>query len=369
MGRLPNGCTRRKDGRLEYRFTLAGRRRSVYGHTAEECLAKADALRLDASQRATGGSVTVREYFYTWLNGRAHTIRESTNRGYRERWKRVDAYIGDKRICDLTRRDILHAQAAMRARYGTASVNMSVKIIRAICRSAVMDGLIDSDPSVGVSGLKRTEPKATATIHRALTLEEQNTFMRTAKAFSYFYPLYALMLQTGMRCGEALALSWRDIDTDKRLIHVTKTVTRNLDGKFVIGSAPKTESSNRDIPLTPPMEATLAEQRRIMAEAHGIDAVRDDRRIFLGKLKPGIVIPPAEIYANVRLMTKKAGMRRISTHTLRDTFATRAIEQGMPPNTLKEILGHSSIAMTMDLYAQVMDDEKRRAMESIRIVV
>ena len=71
----------------------------------------------------------------------------------------------------------------------------------------------------------------------------------------------------------------------------------------------------------------------------------------------------------VMTVSKRAGIERISTHALRDTFATRAIESGMNPQTLKEILGHASYSMTMDLYAHVMGETKTREMNLIKISV
>lgn len=371
MGRLPRGFARRTDGRLEYRFTLAGRRRSAYGHSIKECIEKADAMRLKAAQGVKVGAdvITVGQYFDEWIETRSHAIRPATLKNRRGSFARIAPYVADIRLKDLDRRDILHAQAELAKRYCTSTVNMAVNAVKALCRAAVADRILVYDPGAGIQQLRRKEQKATQTIHRALTLEEQALFMRTALERSYYYPLYAFMLQTGVRCGEALALTWDDIDNIHGLIHVTKTITLGEDKRPTVGMLPKTSAGCRDIPLTDGIRDALAEQRRRIIATHGIAFAHLDCRIFLGLLKPERILDSTAILQNMDTVTTAAGMRHIGTHTLRDTFATRAIEQGMQPNTLKEILGHANIAMTMDLYAQVMDSEKQEAMQALRIVV
>lgn len=243
--------------------------------------------------------------------------------------------------------------------------NGVLRTLKIILTDAVCDEIIVKSPADGVKALKETE-KATETYHRALTEQEQKDFMQEIKS-DYYYEFVALLLCTGMRSGEAAALAWSDIDYKQNVIHVTKTVTFNEDGTATIGS-PKSESGKRDIPLNDTIRSILSSQRKKL----GNILPMNNNRVFVsvyGGIIHNRAVNKAISGALSRLRDHGKEIEHFTAHALRDTFATRFIEQGGNPQTLKTILGHSSLAMTMDLYSHVLPNTKQQEMDNLKIVL
>ena len=180
--------------------------------------------------------------------------------------------------------------------------------------------------------------------------------------------LFLFLLSTGVRIGEATALTWFDINFDKAEININKTVARVEDG-FIISNSAKTESSNRMIPITKDLERILKdqfEQNQILFGSKCIYVFPNNRGGFANY--NGV---NNSIRAIIKNINKDSPFifPHFTAHAFRDTFATRCIEQGMQPQTLKTILGHSSLKMTMDLYAHVMPNTKHEELSKIRFVV
>ena len=194
-----------------------------------------------------------------------------------------------------------------------------------------------------------------------LSRSEQALFFEHAEN-SYLYPLFQLLLRTGLRSGEARALRPCDIDFEKRILHITKTLKyQSKVGYFE--DSPKTRSSYRDIPLT---EGTLS-----LLRAHIQAMSTPDGYLFTAKSGKPLSKDDLQ-YETDRIIRKiqKSGknFEHITPHIFRHTFATRAIESGMQPQVLKTILGHSSLAMTMDLYSHVLPETRFSEMEKIESV-
>ena len=136
------------------------------------------------------------------------------------------------------------------------------------------------------------------------------------------------------------ALTWSDIDYKQNVIHVMKTVTFNEDSTMSIGS-PKSEAGKRDIPLNDTIKGVLSSQRKKL----GNILPMNDNRVFVF------------VYGGI-----------VHNHAISDTL-DRLEEQGRSPQTLKTILGHSSLAMTMDLYSHVLPNTKQKEMDNLKIVL
>lgn len=177
----------------------------------------------------------------------------------------------------------------------------------------------------------------------------------------WLFEVYALMLNTGMRSGEAAALTWENIDYTKNVIHIRQTMVTDDKGRPIVGP-PKTATSVRDIPMNESIRSILAMQKEKLAS---IRKPTDTGFLFYSLQKK--IFRPNHINYPLQKTAERIGLEKIGSHALRDTFATRFIEQGGNMQTLKVILGHSSIQMTMDLYAHVLPNTKQVEMDMLDI--
>lgn len=366
---LPPGFRRKKNGSLEYRFTIGSERFSVSGPTVTECRRKERERRdkIAAGQYVRNDKVTLSEYYSEWEKAHAGTVKESTLNAERVAMRPVLALIGREKVAKLERRQIIALQDELKKSYTSAGTNFRLSILGSVLKAAVLDGVLTRNPCDGVKRLKRTEPKARDTIHRALTQEEQAAFFNAA-AKEWLYELLCFLVLTGCRVGEALALQWSDIDQKRGLVHIRRTVLRSDKGQR-IGDSTKSKSGTRDIPLTEDIRETLRRQRQKVRDVFGNVVSIDREGLVFVTSRQGIMVDESTVARTVYRIADRAGIDRISTHCLRDTFATRALESGMNPQTLKELLGHSSYSMTMDLYGHVMENTKKDEMNRIKIII
>ena len=182
-----------------------------------------------------------------------------------------------------------------------------------------------------------------------------------------------LDLCTGLRMGELLALKWEDIDFSTAQLHVRRTINRLAkyeahDGENkteIVFGTPKTKNSRRTIPLTRTIadELTRWKQQQAQDKQRAGDKYTDYGFIVTNEFGHYFEQKTFKDYYD-RLL-KDADIGHFTFHALRHTFATRALERGMDYKTLSAILGHYSVAFTMDTYVHSMDEHKRREMDKM----
>lgn len=168
-----------------------------------------------------------------------------------------------------------------------------------------------------------------------------------------------LSLNMGLRIGEVCALQWQDIDIANKILHVRHTISRikneepNSGGKtHLVIEDPKTKSSIRDIPITTRMHPVLATLKKKACSSYVISN------------KPTFVSPRTYEYRYHKIL-KELGIIPVHYHALRHTFATRCIEKGMDVKTLSELLGHSSVNITLNTYVHSSMKRKREQLEKL----
>lgn len=360
--KLPRGIQQRYDT-FEGRFQYQGKRYLVHGDTVTETQKAMNELRykLEHGVFVEKKKVVLSEWFTTWMEQyKKNRVKAGTYYNYKKYFdSMIKGCLGDKKVSDIRGEHIQRFYNDLEKEgYALSSIKIVSAILNGCMQQAVRNGLIERNP-VKLAELPRQREKGTK---QAMTKEQQTLFMEHAKD-SYLYNLFAVMLRTGMRNGEIRGLKYSDMDKKKNVIHVQRTL-KYIEGRGYFEDTPKTRTSKRDIPLTADLAALLDEQRGYW----GFKVERLDRYLFCNE--KGEPLSRDRLQAEISRIVKRIQAEghdfpRITPHIFRHTFATRAIEAGMPPQVLKTILGHSSLAMTMDLYSHVLPDTKAAEMEKI----
>ena len=176
-----------------------------------------------------------------------------------------------------------------------------------------------------------------------------------------------LALATGLRIGEILGLQWGDIDFDNQILYVRRTANRlntigneKVKTELVVGE-PKSHNSIRDIPLNDAICDMLKKQYDKERKYLGKRSLKNNDFVFT--LNYGKPTDPKTMQDCFKRLIKEAGVTGVTFHSLRHTFATRAIEMGINVKTLSVLLGHSDVSVTLDRYVHIHMKQKRKAMD------
>lgn len=362
-----------KRGLFKKHFRVDGKDYYAYGKTTTEAeqakTAMIAKIKLGIIER---DNPRLNDYYERFTEYRRSSTKEATIRGQVNQYRKCAAItiynnvkFGDIRIRDIKPKDLQTVQKALEAiGNSTRTINDAMAHLNHVFNAAVIDETIDRNPCKSVSKLRRTEPQARDTIHRALSEAETTQFLEAAKD-SYFINVFLMMLNTGMRIGEVGALT--ELDIDSSYIHVSKTITRSEDGSYCIGDSPKTSDSNRKIPLSDATKEIIARQRKLNTQIFG---TMIDLKKPLFRSPQGMLLRENTLNREIKKYTDILGMEYFTSHAMRATFATRFIEQRPQDyKILSEILGHADVNITLNLYTHVMDDNKIQAMNSISIAL
>lgn len=324
--------TRRKDAEAFLRRVLEEVASGTYGRQEED--------------------PTLSEFFSSFLQAKASTLKGSTMEDYRLTFgKHVLPRLGKRRLSELSPAVVQKLLLDLEKEGLSAATQGKVlRYLKTVLRHAVRLELIDRDPCRAVSA-PRVEKKE----QRFLAPEELDSLLEAADG--YLKPLLAVACYAGLRQGEILALTWRDIDFQASLIRVRRTY------HYAHGfSAPKTPASRRDVPMIPTLRAMLEEHYNASGKPGPDDLVF-----------PNSASKPMDRRNLVRRGFSKAlersGIGDIRFHDLRHTFASLCIAGGVDPKTLQAMMGHSSIRVTMDTYGHLYRDALDRASRSLEAVV
>jgi integrase len=179
--------------------------------------------------------------------------------------------------------------------------------------------------------------------------------------------LYVLAVHTGMRQGELLALGWEDVDLNEGVIHIRRTLARS-GGRIALGE-PKTKGSRRPVHLRgAAVEALRSHLERQLEEIErGGDLYHDHGLVFTSGV--GTLINPTNLRRrSFAPLSERAGLPQIRLHDLRHTCATLLLSRNVHPKYVQELLGHATVAITLDTYSHVipgMGNHTARAMEDV----
>ncbi|MDR0925335.1 MAG: site-specific integrase [Hungatella sp.] len=360
---LPPGIRQRSNGKYEGRVKADYQSYSVYGDTITEVKKKMTDLRykLEHGEFIASSKITLNEWYRTWIEQyKENQVKIGTIITYNKYFNgHIKDGIGKKKLVDIRGENIQKFYNDLAKRdLSLSSIKTISAILHGCLKQALKNGLIERNP-VPLATLPKGKAKSD---HRIFTKEEQEIFMKYAQD-SYLYNMFSLVIRTGLRSGEIRGLKLSDVDKASNLLHIQRTLKYEA-GRGFFEDTPKTATSKRDIPLTKDM-LTIIEREK---QTYGEKVLRMDGYIF--RLPDGTPISGARVQIEIdRIVTRinEAGItfERFTPHCFRHTFATRAIENGMNPQTLKTILGHSTLSMTMDLYSHVLPSTKAEEMELI----
>ena len=232
------------------------------------------------------------------------------------------------------------------------------RVLSAALRRARALRLIATNPIEETS-----QPKVQRQEIEALEPAEAAALLTAARRTRMF-PLIFLALATGLRRGEILGLRWSDVDLARRTLTVAQSLEQTASGGLALKS-PKTKRSRRTIALSPAVvEELQAHRAKQAAERLALGMGRDPAGLVFTGID-GDPLRPDGITWRFAKLVKLAGVKRISFHGLRHTHATDLLRAGVHPKIASDRLGHSSIAVTMDIYSHALPALQEEAAQRI----
>ncbi len=340
------------------------RRSEVTGRTKTEVSRKLAAMRarIEQGQPARDDTMAFAAYAERWLSATlpASSRKETTQQLYAGLTRNhiLPSDLGRLTLDRMRPSDIDRFIIQLRAKgLGDSTVRQIYTIGRAIGDSAVRDGILGRNPFTAVSRPRIRRREATH-------LEpDQVSRLLEAASGSRYLPLFQLMVNTGLRRGEALGLRWRDVDLERRTLFVRGTLVR-IGGELTV-TEPKSTHARRHVPLSPDAVDVLLGLRDRIAAERPIAANLWVQTDFVFTTDIGTPCEPRNALRALKSAAKTAGLADVGLHTLRHSAATVMLTNGVPITVVSHILGHSGIEITVDVYGHVAPHVSQEAVQSL----
>ena len=306
-----------------------------------------------------------------WLLAIRPTIRPTTFSSYKTHVERhIIPRIGSLQLQQITgvQINLLYARLLSEPDpHGHLLSPATVRRVHATLHRALKDAVrwsrlsrnpVDSADPPRAAGFDREMKVWTATEVRSFLERERE---------SDLYPLWLLLATTGMRRGEALGLSWEDLDLEAGRLSVTKTLIMN--GYATMLSTPKTKKGRRLIVLDQATISALRKLRTQQMKVHLQQGLpwKESQPVFV--TEAALPYHPERVSKLFAQAAKQAGLPRIRLHDLRHTYATLALSAGVHPKVISERLGHASIAITLDCYSHCLPTLSEEAAARVAALV
>jgi integrase len=345
-GRYPKG--RKADGRIHYGYIYGYSYRIVKERLIEK---KAEQIKLP--------SLSIRQFqgvFAQWVNYwlaeiMRSKIKESTYASYTNKFQLyILPLLGKLSLERITAADIEQVISVQQQKLSINSIHIIFGLMNSCFEAAKERNYISINPCRQVHLPKKEKRKVQALTRAQQALIEKES-MKTSKGLPII-----LALETGMRIGEICALKWNDIDFERSVLEVKKTKQRiavpfhPTNRTKIVETAPKTITAARIIPLSKKIKALLL---RVQAQAVTPYVVESN----------GHDVEPRTVSYRFEQIKNAVGLKTVTFHALRHTFATRCVEAGANIAAISSLLGHSSIKLTLDTYTSSFIEEQRAVIE------
>ncbi len=352
---------RRRDGRWEGQIRIrGGPRRSFYGRTRREAVHKLREARWALVQGlpVSAGTQSLSAFFAYWLTANRARLRPATLATYAVDVRRLEPFLGNVPLHSITPGMIQSTYAAMlRTGLSPRSVEQVHTVLHRTLSHAMHWGLTSRNPAQ-----LATPPRPGRREMTALTRDQLQRLFHCTEG-SRWFPLWVLIGTTGLRKGEALGLGWNEVDVAMGRLTVRRALQRQRNAGLVF-VPPKSATSRRTVYLSALACAALCEQRR-RQDADRCKADRWVESALVFTNHSGAPLEPGEVNRALTLALHRAGLPHVRVHDLRHTTASVLLEAGTHPKIVQDLLGHSTIRLTLDTYSHLTPALHRQAAETM----
>ena len=388
---LKEGEYQRSCGTYEFKWRdKSGGRHSISAVTLEELREKElDVLRdvLDGV-KADKNNLTINDLYNSWVQLK-RGLKDNTFSNYKYMYTMfVEPDFGKRKIVDLKRSDIrsFYNYLADERHVQINTIDCIHTVLHQVLELGVEDDYLRYNPSDNALKELKKARNFEVTKRRALTVPEQELFeayLSKQGQYHRWYPIFIIMLWTGMRVGEVTGLRWCDIDLEDDTISVNHTLVyydkRNDERCTFAINTPKTAAGERIIPMLPKVKEAFLMEKQYQEEC-GLEsrAVVDGYRDFIFINRFGNVQHQGTLNKALSRIVRDCNFEildkphkkdtvilpKFSNHSLRHTFTTRMCEAGVNLKVMQEILGHADAETTMDIYAEATKELKKSELDS-----
>jgi integrase len=377
MGKRGNGegsiYFRKSDEKWVGSITLENRKRKVfYGKTRKEVQEKLKVALREQQQGTlvTTPKQTLAQFLTDWLeNSQKQSVRPRTYERYEELVRlHIVPVLGR---CELQKLSAQHLQTFYAKKAGeglsATTINHFHNVLHKALDTAVKWNLVARNVCDLVSPPRRKQYEV-----QPLTLEQVHKLLAVLEGH-YMEALFKLALATGLRRGELMGLKWQDINFDTGVLQVRRILSRvptKMPGKGYVEAEPKTQKSRRSIVIAPfALEALkLHRERQRGVKLKVGSAWQDHDYVFCTSIGTHLN-PTRDMLGQLKSLLKKAGLPDIRFHDLRHSAATLLLSVGVHPKVVQEILGHSQIGITLDVYSHVLPSMQQDAINRLNAVI
>lgn len=376
-GRVLKKGESQKDSNLYmYRWTSNdGERKYIYANTLDELRKKEKEIGKEIILGISRTTITLNEQIKIYLQVK-NNLAKSTANNYQYYYDHTikNSKVGKMKVVDIKKSDILLFYKRLSdAGYSTGTIKILHKIIRPALQLAFDDGVILKNPADGCTKDYADDIEK----KYALTFDEEREFLDRVNdrpRMKKYYPMYAIMLKTGLRISELVGLTWNDVDMTKREINVNHQIQyRLVNGKTqYYASDTKTNAGRRVIPMTDSIHKLFVEQYKVwlsMKKDQQFEVDGYKNFVFLSHVT-GKCINHNSIRRMMRRIVSMNEEREmqlpdISPHILRHTACCRMAESGCDIKVLQYLMGHTDIRTTMRVYNHVDSERVKREIDKM----